>query len=49
MKIAARVAEAICPTDYLAWAREFDSTISVSLPEGICSGADTCLLLLEAR
>ncbi|UCH33651.1 MAG: hypothetical protein JSV65_13920 [Armatimonadota bacterium] len=45
--LAARVADAICPTEYTAWAREFDPTITVSWPERMCDGKPACRLVLE--
>jgi len=46
--LAARVAEAICPTDLGGWAREFDPAIRVTLPQRMCEGATACRLVLEA-
>jgi len=46
-ELAARVADAICPTDLGAWAREFDPAITVSFPERICDGCGTCRVVLE--
>jgi predicted ArsR family transcriptional regulator len=45
--VAARVADAICTTEYAAWAREFDPAIRVSFPERICDGCAACRLILE--
>jgi predicted ArsR family transcriptional regulator len=47
-ELAARVADAICPTDLGTWAREFDPAITVSFPERICDGCGTCRVVLEA-
>jgi len=47
--LAARVAEAICPTELAAWAREFDSAITVSIPQRMCNGDAVCRLRLEVR
>jgi len=46
--LAARVADATCPTEYAAWAGEFSPAVTVSLPERICDGHPTCRLILEA-
>jgi len=45
--LSAQVAEAICPTDFTAWAKEFDKGIAVSLPERMCNGEHGCRLLLK--
>jgi len=45
--LAARVADAICPTDLGAWAREFDPAISVRFPQRMCDGKAVCRLVLE--
>lgn len=47
-ELAARVADAICPTDLGAWAREFDPAIAVTLPQRMCSGDPVCRLILQA-
>jgi len=46
--LAARIADAICTTEYAAWAREFDSGIRVSFPERMCDACAACRLILEA-
>jgi len=45
--LAAQVAAAICPTDFIAWAKEFDKGIAVSLPERMCNGEHGCRLVLK--
>jgi len=47
-ELAARVADAICNTEYAAWAREFDPGITIALPGRICDGCAACRLILEA-
>jgi hypothetical protein len=47
-ELAARVADAICNTEYAAWAREFDPGITIALPNRICDGCRACRLVLEA-
>lgn len=44
---AGRVADAICNTEYAAWAREFDPGITITLPGRMCDGCATCRLILE--
>lgn len=45
--LAARVADAICTTEYAAWAREFDPAIRVSFPERMCDACAACRLVFE--
>ena len=45
--IAARVAEAICATDYEAWAREFDPAFSAGMTQRICAGHDACRVVFQ--
>ncbi len=45
--LAARVADAACPADLGAWAREFDPGITVSFAGRICDGGGTCRVMLE--
>jgi hypothetical protein len=45
--LAARVAEAICATDYQAWAREFDPALRAALPQGMCGGGQACRVVFE--
>jgi len=47
MEFAAQIADAICPTDFSAWAREFDKAIEVKIPKRMCSGDPACLLILD--
>ena len=47
MHLAATVAEAICPTDYGAWAREFDPAIAVALPQKMCCGDSVCRVVFR--
>lgn len=47
MHLAEEIAEAICPTDFAAWAREFHRDIQIALPKRMCRGDDACLLVLD--
>jgi hypothetical protein len=45
--LAARVADAICPEDFSAWAREFDAEITVSFAGRICDGGAACRVMFK--
>jgi hypothetical protein len=47
--LAARVAEAICSTDYEAWAREFDPALRADLPRRMCGGEPVCRVVFHRK
>jgi hypothetical protein len=44
--LSARIGEAVCRTEYTAWASEFGAKLEFSFgsPHRLCTGADTCVL-----
>lgn len=48
-QLAAKLADAVCTTDFQGWANEFDPAISVTLPERRCDGAKLCRVVFESR
>lgn len=45
--LAAPVAEAICPADFGAWAREFDPRLIVTISDRMCDGGCACRVAVE--